>query len=185
MTEPVELIGKDEGRGRPVTTYTGHAFFPLDPKPEEVCIRTIAQALSNLCRFNGHTKRFYSVAQHSVLVSLNVPPRYAKEALLHDAAEAYVGDMVRPMKAMIPQFNEIDKRVDSCIRERFGLPPKMSEEVRQADNVACATEKRDLLNDPLFDWGFMPDPWPVVIKPVSPNNAYHMFMDRYEEVKND
>ena len=81
-----------------VSTYTGKQFFPLDPQQDQVDIEDIAHGLAYQCRFNGQTRYFYSVAQHSLIVAGLVPKRLYLAALLHDAAEAYMGDMVKPLK---------------------------------------------------------------------------------------
>ena len=95
-------IGADNGRGYKITTYSGKPFFPMDPRPEEIRIEDIAHSLSMQCRFNGHTKWFYSVAQHcSIMAEAMMSDGYAEyafEALMHDAAEAYIGDLIRPVK---------------------------------------------------------------------------------------
>src|SRR5579885_2784587 len=83
-----------------IQTYCGVAFYPLDPRPEEILIEDIAHALSMLCRFTGHVKRFYSVAQHCVYVSHRCDPKDALWGLLHDAAEAYLNDISRPVKSL-------------------------------------------------------------------------------------
>lgn len=94
----------NERKGDWIQTYTGRQFWPLDPKPEEVCIEDIAHALSQQCRYAGHTIRFYSVAQHSVEIALRVPRAAALWGLLHDAAEAYLVDLPRPVKYLMPAY---------------------------------------------------------------------------------
>jgi hypothetical protein len=176
-------IGSRTDRGYNTTTYSGLPFWPLDPRTEDVRLEDIAHSLSNQCRFNGHCKQFYSVAQHSVLASFYVPEEYAVEALLHDAAEAYVGDMIRPLKAMVPEFVAIDDRVDAVIRQRFGLPAKMSEPVIKIDMILCATERRDLLVDhPSVDWGSLPLPLDRKIVPYSPQLSKEVFLERAREL---
>src|SRR5271165_7548492 len=88
----------DNRKGDWIQTYTGRVMYPLDPRPEEINIIDIAHALSNLCRFTGHVRTFYSVAEHSVRVSQHCDPKDALWGLLHDASEAYLADMSRPMK---------------------------------------------------------------------------------------
>src|ERR1700724_2684254 len=78
-------------------TFTGRRFYPLSPRVEDVCIEDIAHALSNICRYGGHCREFYSVAQHCNMVS-DWMPEFKLEGLLHDSPEAYIGDMVRPVK---------------------------------------------------------------------------------------
>src|SRR5258708_302056 len=88
-------------RGNWMQTYTGRAYWPADPRAEDVCIEDIAHALSLLCRYTGHCKRFYSVAEHSILISQVVPPEYAFFGLMHDAQEAYINDLARPIKPSV------------------------------------------------------------------------------------
>ncbi len=106
-----------------IQTYTGRKFFPLDPDPEMICIEDIAHSLSQLCRYNGHSKIFYSVAQHSLVLSRELCSgwQYALMALLHDASEAYLSDLPRPLK-MHPQFafyRKAESRLQSMIYDRF------------------------------------------------------------------
>jgi hypothetical protein len=97
-------------RGGWMQTFTGRQFFPMDPRPEEVDPTDIAHALSLLCRYNGHVDRFYSVAEHCVHLSYVVPPEHALWALLHDATEAYVGDMISPLKIHMPGYRAAEDR---------------------------------------------------------------------------
>lgn len=84
-----------------IQTFSGRQFFPLEPRVEDVCIEDIAHGLSNLCRYAGHCECFYSVAQHCLLVSRVVPREHALRGLLHDASEAYLIDVPRPIKHSI------------------------------------------------------------------------------------
>lgn len=125
-----------------------------DPQPDMVFIEDIAEALSKLCRFSGHCSTFYSVAEHSVRVcygelndaneSVAWFERHGLEGLLHDAAEAYIGDITSPIKGLIPEIAVIERRIDAAIRERFGLPAEMSSAVAAADIRALAGEARQL-----------------------------------------
>src|SRR5690349_6806238 len=97
-----------------ITTHSGVQFDLLKPDPSVVHLEDIAHALSHLCRYTGHCNRFYSVAEHSVIVSLMVPPsepKLAMQGLLHDATEAYVNDLARPLKDLLPEYKEIEMRV--------------------------------------------------------------------------
>jgi 5'-deoxynucleotidase YfbR-like HD superfamily hydrolase len=117
----------------------------LSPRVEDIWIDDIAHSLANLCRFGGHCRQFYSVAQHSVLVSRLVPLHLAFVGLMHDATEAYVGDMVRPLKYSLPQFLEIEDAIWRLIARRFDLPLHLPAEVKEADDIALVTERRDLI----------------------------------------
>ena len=126
-------------------THSGKQYWPLDPRAEDICIEDIAHALSNQCRYAGHTNYFYSVAEHCVLVSLMVPPELAFEGLLHDATEAYLSDVVRPFKRGLLDYKHWERVNDACLRERFHLPPTEHPLVKQADNNILQTEYRALM----------------------------------------
>lgn len=118
-----------------IQTYSGVVLYPLDPRPEEILIEDIAHALSNTPRFTGHTKQFYSVAQHSVLVSYRVPDEMALRGLLHDASEAYINDIARPTKRMpfMHEYREIEKNLQAAIYKKFGIFGPDPEELHDAD----------------------------------------------------
>lgn len=160
-------------------TYTGVQFWPLDPKPEDVRIEDIARGLAYQCRFNGHVSAFYSIAQHSVAVSEVVSPEHALWGLLHDAAEAYVGDLVRPIKLSLPAYRAVEAGVMKAICERFGLPEEEPPEVKAADNDLLVTERRDLLCRPLAPWATSGTPLPDVIEPWGPGEAELAFLARF------
>ncbi len=106
----------------------------------------IARALGNICRFNGNTNRHYSVAEHSVRVAQLVPPQHRLAALLHDAAEAYVGDMASPLRQLVPDFNAIELDHLRWLGRHFGVElSQLPVEVRRADLIMLSTELRDLL----------------------------------------
>lgn len=166
-----------------IATSTGKHIDFVNITPDQICIEDIARGLSNECRFAGQLESFYSVAQHSVYVSQIVPPEYALEALLHDAAEAYIKDIPSPLKAMLPDYKAVEKRIEAVIREKFGLPPVMTVDVHYADLVMLATEKRDLEIDPVNHWPILDSAPPhddIIIRPLTPPQAYHQFMARFE-----
>lgn len=103
-----------------IQTYTGQKFYPFDPKIESISIIDIAHCLSNICRYAGHTKHFYSVAEHCVVMS-ELFPSFAKIALLHDAAEAYFGDLPRPIKEAIPEFKHYEHKLLAMIFKKFKM----------------------------------------------------------------
>ena len=104
-----------------ITTYSGLPFNLANPTQEMVRIEDIAHHLSLVCRWAGAPHHLLSVAQHSVLVSKIVPPELRRWALLHDAAEAYIGDLTRPLKVLVPAIHEIEERIMHVIADKFGL----------------------------------------------------------------
>lgn len=164
-----------------ILTASGRHFDFADPQPDQIDIRDIARALSCEARFNGHTRRFYSVAQHSVHVSEIVPPGRALEGLLHDASEAYCKDIPMPLKLMLPDYRAIERRVDTAIRARFGLPHECSAAVQLADVTLLATERRDLMPIDAAEWAILHgvEPLPEVIKPQPPSEAQMGFWSRW------
>src|SRR6266446_1823797 len=132
-----------------IITYTGKKFYHLNPQPEMVCIEDIAHSLAQTCRWTGHTRFHYSVAQHSIYCSHIVLPEMALEALLHDGSEAYLGDMNRPLKHFTeagPAYRKVEAVVEAVIFKKFGLAPDMSPEVKAADTKMLYTEKAQLMN---------------------------------------
>jgi len=129
-----------------IRAYSGKRVVLTAPRPETIDIEDIAHALARVCRFVGHTAGLYTVAQHSVFVSELVPPRDALWGLLHDAAEAYIGDLPSPVKNLpgMGIYRVIENRLLACICQCFGLPVSMPESVVLADKLAIATEFRDL-----------------------------------------
>lgn len=172
-------------------TYTGRQFWPLDPRDEELDIRDIAHALSHTCRYNGHVDRFYSVAEHSVLLSTVVSAENQLWALMHDAAEAYIGDMVRPLKRFMHKFQETENHLLHAIARKFNLPNQtMSKagiippEVVTADTRILLNERAILMKAPPADWNLgklkrLPG---VEIIGWHPRHAEHMFLQRFEEL---
>lgn len=166
-----------------IQTYTGRQFFPFAPRREDVDIRDVAHSLAFLCRFNGHCLVYYSVAEHSVRVSRLLGGDLALWGLLHDAAEAYLSDVPRPVKASLPPFVEMEARLLREIAGVFGLPWPMPPEVRWADDVLLATEARDLVAPPPASWGLAERPLDDVIVPLGPEVAERAFLERFEELR--
>jgi 5'-deoxynucleotidase YfbR-like HD superfamily hydrolase len=127
-------------------TYTGKHVHPLSPRPEEIDIEDVARSLSHICRFLGHVDKFYSVAQHAVLVSRHVPPEDALWGLLHDASEAYLCDLPAPIKRdpQMEIYRLAEGRLMAAVCEKFGLASRMPRSVMIADKVLLATEFRDV-----------------------------------------
>lgn len=171
-----------------MVTRSGIKVYLTEPTPSVVNIHDIAFALSNVCRFGGHCNQFYSVAQHSVHVAETVSDRtqdneLAFAALLHDATEAYLGDMVRPLKQHMPQYRDLEARWAVAIGERFGvcLEP-LHPEIKRADIDAVRTE-RDRLVTPHDGRWFCDGPdsqslsW---VAPLAPGDACAHFLRFYE-----
>jgi len=180
------LVDKDLGPA--IGTVSGLRFHLLMPQANEFRIEDIAHALANQCRFVGHTAVYYSVAQHSVHVSRLVPRGLALTGLLHDAAEAYVGDMSRPLKLLFDTlkqdaFDRIEHRVMLALSTVFSIEYPFQPEIKVADNVALATERRDVLAPVMSQWvEGLPDPDPEVIVPLSPAEAKAAFLVRFIEL---
>ncbi|NUN06057.1 MAG: HD family phosphohydrolase [Bdellovibrio sp.] len=152
-----------------VITYSGKRFNILDPNPADVKIEDIACALARQARFNGHTRFFYSVGQHSCLgAEISPTKEIALHMLFHDATEAYVGDLVSPVKALLPDFEVIESRIHWAISQAFNLEYPLPKVVKQIDRRLLATEVRDLITKDLQSWSIGEDepfdfpiiPWP-------------------------
>lgn len=168
-----------------ITTFTNKHFDYINISSDDICIQDIAQGLSNECRFAGQISQFYSVAQHSVYVSQLVPPEYALEALLHDAAEAYCRDIPSPLKTLLPEYKMIENNIQSVIREKWNLAPSISDVVHYTDLVLLATERRDLEIDGDNSWPILegiPASDLITINPMLPIQARAMFIHRYNQL---
>jgi uncharacterized protein len=127
-----------------IGTHSGGKFWPLDPDPNDVNIGDIAHALSQQCRYTGHTHRPYSVAEHSLLVSAHCPSGYELEGLLHDAAEAYLADVARPVKHRIAGLVEVEDRIHQAVCTKYNLPFPISPQVKDIDNRILSDEREAL-----------------------------------------
>ncbi len=149
----------DETRGGDwMVTYTGRKFWPLDPRPEDVSIFDIAHALSNQCRFSGHCPQFYSVARHSILVAGQLAPPYKLWGLMHDAAEAYLSDMIRPIKGLMPEYRLAERHALHAVATRYHLG-EMPATVEVADARMLATEAAALFPGACGEWTFSGEPF--------------------------
>jgi 5'-deoxynucleotidase YfbR-like HD superfamily hydrolase len=167
-----------------ILTITGQYFDFLNPERSTFGIYEIAHALSHICRFTGHCKTFYSVAQHCVIASREVSPENALAALLHDSAEAFIGDMSKPLKRLLPDYAAIERLVETEVFKRFGLSRKLPEEVKHVDLVMLATEQRDLMAPHDDEWATIKDiqPLPYIIQPWDSAKAKFEFLARYQEL---
>jgi hypothetical protein len=163
-------------------TVSGRQFWPLDPRPEEVLIGDIAHALAMQCRFAGHCRRFYSVAEHSVLLSRAVAPEHKLWALLHDASEAYLVDVPRPVKPYLAGYRSAERRVMIAVCDRFGLPREMPSAVKVADDAILMDEAAQNMSPPEVPWGFKVPPLGVTLQYLSPAEARSEFLGVFEEL---
>ena len=167
-----------------IQTFSGNYFNFNDPVGSKMNIDDIAHALSNQCRFAGHVRTFYSVAQHSCLVSDSLPtPALQLAGLMHDAHEAYISDVVSPLKHLLPDYRVIEDATQAALCGKFQLDHKVvkGDRVRRADLEALATEKRDLLQNP-DHWDILDgiEPWQAGITPWAPRTAYLEFLRRFK-----
>ncbi len=173
-----------------IETFTGRRFTPLTPIPGDIVIEDIAHALSQQCRFSGHTKEFYSVAEHSVRVSELLEswgciPMIQLWGLMHDASEAYLVDIPAPLKHTEEFFpyRRAEARLMVAICRRFGLPVAEPERVRHADATLLATEARDLMAYLPEHWaGLVAKPLREKIEPWRSSTAAEAFIQRFEDL---
>jgi hypothetical protein len=167
-----------------IQTFTGKRFTPTNPNPESIVILDIAHALSMQCRFSGHVKKFYSVAQHSVLVSYLCNQEDSLWGLLHDATEAYLVDVPSPLKrsGKFDAYLEFEKNMQTAICKRFGLEDKEPPSVKKADSLLLATEARDLMSPLREDWVYPVRPLPMKIDPLLPEEAELLFLNRFYDL---
>lgn len=168
-----------------IQTFTGKAFWPLNPDPNDVDIVDIAHALGMLCRYGGHVRKFYSVAEHCWLLSYAVSPKYALWALLHDSSEAYLLDIPSPIKRQLPEYKQHETRLMECIAARFGLEMPEPPEIKAADTRILFNERAALLNTSIREWQLTGEPLPnIEIQAWSPEVATKMFLARFKELTN-
>lgn len=166
-----------------IQTFTGCQMWPLDPRSNEIHIEDIAHALSNLCRFNGHVRQFYSVAEHSCHVHDNVDRPWQLAGLLHDASEAYLCDMPRPIKRIrgfSDQYIAAEQRLMQAIADRFVFEWPLVAQIHTADNRLLATEAAQLMNPIHPEWKDHAMPIRDLILPCwTPAEAREQFLMRY------
>lgn len=164
-----------------IQTFTGRAFWPLDPRPDEVHIADIAHALAHQCRYAGHCRRFYSVAEHSVLLARAMPKEHRLAALLHDAPEAYLVDLPRPVKRFMPSYGVAEMAVWLAISARFGLSPELAAEVHEADTRILVDEFEQAMAPPPAPWSVDGlRPLGVALRFWTPVEAEMQFMAEFD-----
>ena len=173
-------------RGPWFQTFTGKTFYPMDPRPEDICIQDIAHQLALKCRFGGACRTHYSVAQHSVTVSRYLPDRLKKRGLMHDADEAYMPDFITGTKPLFPGAVEMAAAIMECVAVKFDLEPLTPEDkaiIKDIDRRLLVTEARELMSRPEKRWEDIPgNPIDIPINPFPWHIAKIQFLDTFEHL---
>jgi 5'-deoxynucleotidase YfbR-like HD superfamily hydrolase len=168
-----------------ILTYSGKRLDLLNPQPEQICIEDIAHALSQQCRYTGHTKHFYSVAQHCIHMSDLIAKDFQFLALLHDAAEAYVSDMNAPLKYHIDErYRTIEAAIEDVIFAKYNLNRDEYPVVKAADLRMLATERLWLFPAHDDEWEVLQgvEPYPIRIDHWAPCYAKKEFLKRFNKL---
>lgn len=168
-----------------IETFTGKRFEFLNPQYDQIDIRDIAHSLAFTCRYTGHSRRFYSVAEHSIFVSYLAADPLA--GLLHDASEAYITDIASPIKPHLHNYKELEDMIMDRIATKFGFPYPLSSDVKDCDNTQLKTEAKHLLKSAGLPWASKYiTKREHGIKPqcMGPEEAEQVFLERFEEVRN-
>lgn len=167
-----------------IQTYTGKKFYPLDPREEDICIEDIAHALSMQCRYSGHILKFYSVAEHSVYVSYLCNFEDNLHGLLHDASEAYLVDIPRPLKrsGKFEEYKIAEKKLQKMIYKKFLGNEDEPESIHKADMIMLATEATQLFKNLHPEWKQPAKPSPFLVKCLNPQKAEQLFLNRFYEL---
>lgn len=174
-----------------IETYTGILFDILNPRIEDIRIEDIAHAGSQLCRFTGHTKHHYSIAQHELIGSYLVPEENALEFLLHDAAESYVNDMSRPLKYLTEcgkHYRPVEDQIQGLIRLKYNLPEIQSPIIHDIDNGMLLAEKQQLMGTAIWSEQETKScqvsgvPSDVVITEMLPRDVEKSFLIRFKQL---
>jgi len=179
-----DVFEQNDDRGPFISTYSGFKFYVEECNIQDIPMLDVAQALSMNCRFNGHIAEFYSIAEHSVLVSNLVAPENALWGLLHDYAEAFISDIPRPFKTSIAGHDEFEEAIMAKVIDHFNLAPNMPDDVAYIDEHICAAEAR-VLAKVVPDWVQHYDESvckPEYIQALRPRLARAAFMDRFHEL---
>lgn len=181
--QQLDLLKRPDGRTT-MLMASGFTFDLEEPDATGMPIEDIARALAYQPRWAGATRQFYSVAEHSVMVSRLVPAPHALDGLMHDADEAITGDIASCVKNMLgrPYLKERLAPIQRALAARFGFRLHVAA-VKTADLVGMATERRDLLPAAWMDWGHLPTPAAETIEPIGPEAAYKLFLERHTEVQ--
>jgi hypothetical protein len=172
-------------------TASGTRFYPRDPRPDEILISDIAHHLGRVCRYGGAVQGHYSVAEHCCLLAdffaftwSSTPAEKTKNArwaLLHDGAEAYIGDLIRPIKPSLPEFAAIEAPLERMIWQKFGLGAVMPAKVKWADSEIIGDERAGLFSAKslkLAEWRPVAG-LGIVVRQWTPGQATVQFLSRF------
>ncbi len=180
-----ELQGRDAApvrKGDWIQTFTGRQFWPLDPRPTDVCIEDIAHHLSMQCRYSGAVRRFYSVAEHCCHLAAVAPSHLKLIALMHDAAEAYLVDVPRPIKKSLTVYYDLERGVEQAVATKFGLAHPWHPEVMELDTRICTDERLQLMATAPIPWSGELPALGVDIECLTPSRAERRFLDTFERL---
>lgn len=170
-------------KGDWIQTATGRQFWPIDPRPEDIDLYDIAHALARLCRYGGHCTQFYSVAEHSVLLASKVAPENRLWALLHDASEAYLVDVPRPLKPFLAGYREAEDRIMRAVCDHFGLVGEMPDEVKALDTRILTDERQQNMVAAPQPWSTDAEPIGVTVCCWEPHIAQREWLSAFNEVR--
>ncbi|HLO62231.1 MAG TPA: hypothetical protein VK165_04620 [Azonexus sp.] len=166
-----------------MSTCSGKHFCLQAPEAAQIDIKDIAHGLAYQGCYNGQTSHFYSLAQHSLLVASLVPPQHRLAALLHDAAAAYFGSMVWPLRQLLPDFPALEKKIMAAVGEKFGVTDFHASAIRRAHLIILATEQRDVYpGTGVSILAGASAPIPRRIDFMSPEEAKYQFLERFFEL---
>jgi uncharacterized protein len=168
-----------------IQTFTGRSIHPANPSPDEIHIEDIANALARQCRFGGHCLRFYSVAEHCVLLCDHAtgPNKFA--ALMHDASEAYLADIPRPIKPILTQYHAIERHLMAMIADKYGFAWPLPDEVKYLDTAIITDERQQNMARMAVDadqWGAPHPALGVMLQFWTPEIATFEFMARFYQL---
>ncbi|WP_375263593.1 hypothetical protein [Palleronia sp.] len=175
------VVAVNVAKGSTITLASGKLFDFLDPHGSDFRSEDIAHGLAHVCRYAGQCRSFYSVAEHSLLVADTVD-EFAYEALLHDASEAFIGDVTRPFKQLLPEYRQIEAAVEDAIIQRFGMDRNFKDTVKRTDLRVLAAEQAQVMAPGCADWALEAGvvPAPVEVQHLSPAAAKEAFLSQYE-----
>lgn len=181
------MIDYSDRNGDWIITYTGKRFYPLDPRPEDIDIIDIAHALAMCNRFAGHTIFPYSVADHSVACSKFTSKTNSLRGLLHDASEAYICDIPRPVKRFLNDYKSMENKIMEVIGDKYNLGEICRPEVKNVDNRLLVTEALSLCTNAEWALGSnYPDPYDgSVYKETHWLVSMNSFLNRFQELADD